>query len=549
MNMDGNGKRSHIQFSNNDGDRIDQEREETPLFQNLGKRRKTKQLPVSEQDKKTTTTITYPAITVSLLALVLSACVLVGFVFNIKGLRLWNHSDANNSATASGQSSKPTQLFDEFGRFVLENYDTAPPFSDFLPALAGYYGKPLYAFYVNRGQGIASFGIRSKDFPIMEFNTANKAYQNTPLLGFRTFLQGQRKGRDFLVEPFSPLTSRIEGEDSNKLPKRWMYIGSNEMQIQEIDHRLGIETNSSFFILPEEDFGSFVKRTTIRNMRRSEELNLSLLDGLAKIEPAGAELNIWLKNTGRTLEGLMGVYSPYNDTIQMPFYRLSSHPQDNANVQTQQAGHWCLSVVEQNDLPSKLLPIIFDQSKVFGQDTTFIRPAALLKHSIGDVIRNPQYGLAKTPSAFAALDSVVLQGGGEITISTYYGKADHVLDVPMIATRLLQLGFSQYKMSRAREIIEQITACVQTSTSNQLFDRHVQQMFLDNSLRGGIPNILGDLDDDARMRNANEDKRLKVLHLFSRIHGDLERDYNDFVIEPTFFSEVSATHWITVVVD
>lgn len=49
---------------------------------------------------------------------------------------------------------------------------------------------------------------------------------------------------------------------------------------------------------------------------------------------------------------------------------------------------------------------------------------------------------------------------------------------------------------------------------------------------------MGEVDDDAKMRNADEDDRLKVFHLFSRIHGDLERDYNDFEIEPTFFSNV-----------
>lgn len=62
-------------------------------------------------------------------------------------------------------------------------------------------------------------------------------------------------------------------------------------------------------------------------------------------------------------------------------------------------------------------------------------------------------------------------------------------------------------------------------------------MFLDNALRGGIPLMLG--DDDDGMYNADEDPNLKVFHVFSRIHGDLERDYNEFVLSPTFFSQVS----------
>jgi hypothetical protein len=48
-------------------------------------------------------------------------------------------------------------------------------------------------------------------------------------------------------------------------------------------------------------------------------------------------------------------------------------------------------------------------------------------------------------------------------------------------------------------------------------------MYLDNSLRGGIPIILGEIDDTSRSGIADSDERIKVYHLFSRIHGDLER--------------------------
>ncbi|KAL7574965.1 hypothetical protein ACA910_010784 [Epithemia clementina (nom. ined.)] len=554
---------SALGFNNTDGDPrlLPDVDEATPLFRNSNAEdREPKRAPASssvpasssssgprrrqrgrERQRQENTITSCAAIASSFLALFLCACVLVGFAFNITDLA--NFFPTKTSSQMSSATPSTTQFYDELGRFVLENYDTQPPFSDFLPALAGFYGKPVYAFYVNRGQGIASFGIKSKDFPMLEYNSANKAYQNTALLGFRTFIQGHRKGRkDFLVEPFSPLTTRFEEEDNknnNNLPKRWMYIGSNEMQVQEVDNRNDIETNATFFVLPEEDFGAFVKRTTIRNLKKqkADELTISLLDGLPRMEPAGGPLNMWLKYMGRTLEGLMGVYFPYKDSIQMPFYRLSSQPPDHSYVHAQEAGHWCLSVIETQDGNVDLLPIIYDPSKIFGKDTTMLRPIMLHTHSVRDIIANPQYGFAKTASAFAALDSVVLSGGEEISISTYYGKADHILDVPVIARRLLQSGFSQYKMSRSREIIDQITAYVKTSTSHPLFDRHIQQMFLDNSLRGGIPNILGDVDDDAKMRNVNEDRRLKVFHLFSRIHGDLERDYNDFSIEPTFFSE------------
>ncbi len=82
-----------------------------------------------------------------------------------------------------------TNHFDEQQRFIIERYDTARPFSSFLPGIAGPLGVPLWVFTVNRGQAIASFGVESKDQPIVEFQPANKAYQLTPYLGFRTFLK------------------------------------------------------------------------------------------------------------------------------------------------------------------------------------------------------------------------------------------------------------------------------------------------------------------------------------------------------------------------
>lgn len=446
------------------------------------------------------------------------------------------HQSRNHRAGSEG-----SQVYDDLGRYVLEDYDAHPAFSDFLPALAGYYGKPLYAFYVNRGQGIASFGVKSKDYPMMEFNSANKAYQNVAQLGFRTFMQGSRKGKDFLTEPFSPLTTRHSQlrDDGRERPKRHMYIGSNEMQVSEVDYSYGIETNVTYFVLPEENFGAFAKRTTITNLDRDVPLKLSMLDGLAKMEPAGGKLDELLKNMGQTLEGWMGVHQPYNDTTKMPFYRLSTQVNDDASVVVQTAGHWVLSVLEKES--PDLLPIVYDRSKVFGDDTALLIPVELISKPVGDIVRGPQYGLAKTSCAFSAIDGIVIPPGESITVSTMFGKAQNILDVPVIMRRLTQPGFVQYKLSRSREIIKQITASVETKTSNQLFDGYVQQTFLDNSLRGGIPAILGEVDDMTKMTSADEDPRLKVYHLFSRVHGDLERDYNNFEIPPTFFSQVRDT--------
>ncbi len=77
----------------------------------------------------------------------------------------------------------------KMGEFVIENYQTKSPFASFFPGIAGLWGRPMWVFYANRAQAIASFGISDKDHPIMEFYPANKAYAMTSITGFRTFIK------------------------------------------------------------------------------------------------------------------------------------------------------------------------------------------------------------------------------------------------------------------------------------------------------------------------------------------------------------------------
>lgn len=72
---------------------------------------------------------------------------------------------------------------------IIKDYDSQPAFADFLPGIAGENGIPAWCFFVNRGQGVASFGTQDKDHPIMEFRPAHTAWQDVQTKGFRTFLK------------------------------------------------------------------------------------------------------------------------------------------------------------------------------------------------------------------------------------------------------------------------------------------------------------------------------------------------------------------------
>lgn len=182
----------------------------------------------------------------------------------------------------------------------MEDYDAESTFASFLPGVAGYFGRPVWAFYVNRGQAISTFGTESKDYPILEFNPANKAYQLTPYIGFRTFVRGTRTLKSFEVEPFAPARSRnlMDENDDPAKPKRVLYVGTNEVEIQELDGAHGLTTNVQYFIMPEEDFGALVRRATFTNSGDSD-LTVDILDGLAKMEPSGGKLDWNLKSMGR----------------------------------------------------------------------------------------------------------------------------------------------------------------------------------------------------------------------------------------------------------
>jgi hypothetical protein len=392
---------------------------------------------------------------------------------------------------------------------------------------------------------MATFGTESKDYPMLEFNPANKAYQLTPYVGFRTFIRGTRApgtkggakgmlGTSFNIEPFAPHNTRhpnVKDDDANK-PKRILYVGTNELELSEIDGVNGISTNVQYFIMPEENFASLVRRTTLTNTGDTDMI-VDVLDGLAKIEPFGGMLDGMLKNMGRTLEGWMGVYHA-DDGLTMPFYKLSTEPGDSASVKIEEAGHYCLAFIENSKKKAKLLPIVYDSTKVFGRDTSLQSAAALDASSVGKILNNPQYGWAMTSSAFPALNQITIKAGENITIASVYGKAEKIDMVPKVADIITEPGWIANKAVRARELIDELTAGVETKTVYPLFDGTVKQMFLDNSLRGGIPTILGRVDGDA---NYDEDSRVKVYHAFSRIHGDLERDYNAFKIDATYFSQ------------
>ena len=415
-------------------------------------------------------------------------------------------------------SSISSHSFDTSGRYTIPGYDKQRPFSSFLPGIAGPWGVPMWAFYVNRGQGIASFGIESKENPILEFQPANKAYHLTPTLGFRTFLKLQRQGKKTFYEPFAPW--------SPGHPQRTMHIGTNDLELTEsvessqrgVSTGFGLNTQVLYFILPGEPFGGLVRQLTIRNTGK-QPLDIELLDGLPALIPYGVD-NGALKHVSRTIEAWMQVEHYQRG---MPFYRLKASAADSAEVSSIVAGNFALGTSEHKKAIEQL-PVLIDPNLVFGHDTSLHTPAAFLEHSLHDLLEKSQADSGKTPCAFFGVEKTINQGNA-LKLTTVYGHVNGIENLQREAPHLRDPRYLVAKHKEAQQLTQNLTKTVYTQTSSPRFDAYIRQTFLDNILRGGWPVLLGD------------EQNPHPYHIYSRKHGDLERDYNHFFLAAEFYSQ------------
>ncbi|MGB7538930.1 MAG: hypothetical protein WBM17_10350 [Anaerolineales bacterium] len=393
--------------------------------------------------------------------------------------------------------------FDALNRFILPAFPAKRPFSSFLPGIAGPLGIPMWVFYVNRGQGIAGFGVESKDSSLMEFQPAQRAYQSTALLGFRTFLRGRRNGLAWTHEPFSPW------QDGDA--ERTMYIGLNEFEIEERHAGLGLQVNVLYFVLPGEPFAGLVRRVSLENMG-SSPLALELLDGLPALIPFGAD-NGSLKRMGRTLEAWMEVV---HHRERLPFYRLKASPGDSLHVRAINAGNYALAFLE-----GELLPVAVDPQVIFGMDTTLAFPRIFLDAGLPAVMEAAQTTQGRTPCALFGAQLEIPPGAKRV-ITSLYGQFSQVETLSAGVAPLLVPGAISAKLDQARRLTLDLTDAIRTASASPLFDGYCRQTFLDNLMRGGYPLVLGGKH---------------IYHIYSRRHGDLERDYNPFVLDPEFYSQ------------
>ncbi|MDB5055966.1 MAG: cellobiose phosphorylase [Bacilli bacterium] len=397
--------------------------------------------------------------------------------------------------------------FDQQNRFVISNYNGAKTFSSFLPGIAGIKGKPMWVFYVNRGQAISSFGVRDKDGAIIEFYPANKSVQLVQTQGFRTFI---KQGNE-IYEPFAQ-------SQSNEFIQEKMQISPNMLELESIHEQWGLSVKVTYFTLPNESFAALVRQVTITNLTKDDK-TLEVLDGLPLILPYGLT-NQAYKELSNTLKSWMDVY---NMDEGIPYYKLRASIHDSVEVSDIHGGHFYLSFTCDNDKAELIKPIV-DSELIFGRNDSLSSPDGFIQKGLKEISSSNQMTTNKVPCGFSGFAKTI-QGKGEVNLYTLVG---HISDIAQINQRKQELVSREYvemKKTEAGRIVEELTDYLATETSTKLFDAYCKQNYLDNVLRGGHPILL------------ENGKTPFVYHIYSRKHGDLERDYNFFSLDPSYYSQ------------
>jgi hypothetical protein len=394
------------------------------------------------------------------------------------------------------------------GRFVIHHYNQKRPFSNFLPGIAGLDGTPLWVFYVNRGQGIASFGTKNKDNAILEFFPANKAYQNTTTLGFRTFLKITRHGKTHFYEPF-----RENVEPGAHSVDQSMEISSDRLVIRDIHKSLGLEVTVTYFTVPGEPLAALAREVEFKNISH-ETLELEVLDGLPLINPYGMN-EFFIKSMSRTIEAWMVVE---NLEKQAPFFKLKVDAADSSEVKMVQAGNFCFYLDD-----SKLLDVIVDPQAIFGSVLDFSSPKVFRQNDSFKFPKN-QISENKTPCAFGFLKCKIAPAKAK-TLRSFFGHASSAQDLRRYVSRASGRNYLSEKSAQNQNLIDSIKDRMWTVTSLPAYDFYCGQTYLDNVMRGGMPVRIGSKD------------RGLWLYVYSRKHGDLERDYNRFLVEPSYLAQ------------
>lgn len=394
--------------------------------------------------------------------------------------------------------------FDRGGRFIQDEYGRQPCFSSFLPGIAGPWGIPAWCNYNNRGQAVCSFGIRDKDHAILEFLAAQHAYQRNALTAFRTFIK--EDGR--VIEPFADGKGRL-------------CVSPNLLSIAWRDEHFSVAVR--YFTLPGERIGGLCREFRLRR-NGGPGGEIELLDGLATVVPYGIgerklKLEAQLSAAWTRVEWDLGM---------SPIFRAAASLEDGAEVKGLQGRNFSIAITRAGEV----LPAIVSPKLVFGWDTSLREARHFSEAPLASLLEETKsaavYGGDTWPCCFSAWRGRL--GPGEcLSVWEFFGQAESEAEQRAFCAKAASADYFRAKRAEAEALAEEIRALARCRTAKPVFDGYVAQSFMDNALRGGLPLVLD-----------RKDPTCPPIYLYSRKHGDAEREYNSFCLMNEYFSQGDA---------
>ncbi len=381
--------------------------------------------------------------------------------------------------------------------YVMEQYGTKEPFASFLPGIAGVCGIPMWCYYVNRGQGVVSFGVKDKDHSIMEFYPAHTAYQVVSRMGFRTFIKKAGKVSEAFSDP---------------VREHKMEIAMNSMSIEDKMSDLGIKVRVTYFILPEEPLAGLVRKVEI--VADKEDIDdIEILDGMPALIPFGVDMT-GLKEMSETSKAWMQAEELFDG---VGYYRVRASMEDSAKVNGIEGGNFAFAL---ND-KGKKLKLIYDPVTVFKYDTSFTVPMGFVDSTVTGLSEQVQNSSNEVPCAFFG-SRISVKAGESVSLYELFGQVEKPQILKEYLNEDINGAYFEEKLARATALSDELSQKIKTHTADSRFDSYSAYTYMDNVLRGGYPIRIGS--------NKN-------FYVYSRKHGDLERDYNYFSMLPEYYSQ------------
>ena len=386
-------------------------------------------------------------------------------------------------------------MFDEQGRYVIRDYQRRPAFSSFLPGIAGPLGVPVWCYYNNRGQGVCSFGVNDKGHAVMEFSPARQAYRDVARTGFRTFCKVNGTYRELFTQNCD------------------MHIGMGELEIT--CEQNGLRASVAYFGVPGERTAALARVLTVANAG-AEPVALELLDGMPELIPYGVSHEN-LKEMNNLAQAWMRVEDGSQGTA---CFRVRASMEDTAQVTAVEGCNFCLAWDEAGEL---LRPIV-QPELVFGMDTSLAAAEGFARAPLAKLRAAPQQTENRFPCCFLP-KAAVLGPGEALCVFSLYGQAEDKSRVAALAGRVSGGAWFEEKRRQAAALVDGLCAPVSCRTADPVFDAYCRQTYLDNALRGGAPVFFED------------GGKTVPFYLYSRKHGDPEREYNAFSLGREYFAQ------------